>query len=83
MNWRFAALFMLAINVALVWVYSSWGQSTLTVLSVNQSLMDAMNKPHAVHDAQITVWRTTENGNVTIMVNGLFPHVYERMCTRV
>lgn len=78
--WRFAALFMLLINLALAVVYSQWGQATLTVLAVNDALMDGMNQPHPVHDAQLTAWHE-QDGSITVIVNGQFKHRILHPCT--
>lgn len=71
--WRFAALLMLLLNVALVVLYSKWGETTLTVLAVNDVLMDGLTQPHPVHDAQLTAWYE-HDGSITVIVNGQFRH---------
>jgi len=65
--------------ICLCWLHFGWVNLTDSLLATNAKLLAT---PHPVHDAQITVWRAVDTGKVTIMVNGTFPHVYERFCVR-
>jgi hypothetical protein len=46
---------------------------------VNDALIKDAQKPHPVHDAEITVWKR-EDGNLLIVVNGQFPHILRNPC---
>jgi hypothetical protein len=81
MSKNFVIAISLLMNVYLLCLVVAWSQTVGIVLETNKKLMEAVAVPHAVHDANLTVWHY-DGGDVTIMVNGMFPHVYERFCVR-
>ena len=82
MSKNFVISMLVIFNLLLGFLAGAWSKTSDILLGINQTLIEELAKPHPIHDADLTIWRYDGGGDVTIMVNGMFPHVYERFCVR-
>ena len=82
MSKNFVIAILILMNLALGFICGAYSITADILLKTNEALMTEPEPIHPIHDADLTIWRY-DNGDITIMVNGMFPHNFENFCVRI
>lgn len=76
--------FLLLLVVVLLSIGYGFSAHADSLLATNHDLVDAIEPPTrpVIQDADITAFHN-EDGTITIMVNGFYPHVITDACKRL